>query len=92
MKLKLSIFPVLALIVFATIFFTSCSKRRELKELGCVRGKTYYTQPSVNIGPMTKKEFLQYLDSPIGIYKGGIVKYDMTWKKIDSPTECPVDL
>ena len=92
MKVRIRL-SVIFLLFFATIIsLTSCAKRRELRELGCARGRVYIGTPVYTIGPKTKKEFFEYLDAPNVYVKEGLIQYDMTWKKIDSPTECPIDI
>ena len=65
MKVRIRL-SILFLLFFATIIsLTSCAKRRELRELGCARGRVYIGTPVYTIGPKTKKEFFEYLDAPI---------------------------
>jgi len=86
----------IALSFFASIIiFSSCTKRRELRELGCVQGKrSIGDNPATTIGPMTKKEFFEYLDSPRAQVKcnQGVVNFDMRWTKISKPEECTSEL
>lgn len=92
MKVRIRL-SITFLLFFATIIsLTSCGKRRELRELGCARGRVYIGTPVYTIGPKTKKEFFEYLDAPNVYVKEGLIQYDMTWEKIDSPTECPIDI
>jgi hypothetical protein len=87
---KKSLFNILCVgVVPALIILSSCSKQKELNEMGCVSGKTYYDGPNVNVGPMTKRDFYLYLDSPDYKFEGNVVQYDMRWKKIEKKTDCP---
>ena len=74
----------------ALVILSSCSKQKELNEMGCVSGRTYFSGPYYNVGPMTKRDFYLYLDSPTYKVDGNIVYYDMRWKKIEKKTDCPI--
>lgn len=74
----------------AFIILSSCSKQKELNEMGCVSGRTFYGRPYVNVGPMTKRDFYLYLDSPDYKFEDEIVKFDMRWEKIEKKTDCPI--
>ena len=74
------------------VALSSCGKRRELKQLGCVRGKIGYAYPDHFVGPMTKKAFFAYLDSPTFYFNGTLINFDMRWDKIDKPEACPVGI
>jgi hypothetical protein len=83
----------LTILLFSTIiFFASCGKRRELEQIGCVSGKYRYSlvEPYIYLGPMTKKRFFQYLDSPTSKHQGQLINEEMRWEKIDNPEECPI--
>jgi hypothetical protein len=80
---------LLATILISTIIICSCGKRRELRQLGCVKGKSRITEGFHYVGAMTKKEFYAYLDSPSFYYKNELINFDMQWSKIDKPEECP---
>jgi hypothetical protein len=87
---KKSLLKILGVSVIPSlIILSSCSKQKELKEMGCVSGRTFYGRPYVNVGPMTKRDFYLYLDSPDYKFEDNIVRYDMRWKKIEKKTDCP---
>lgn len=92
MKIIFSTQNTLVILLFVGIIISSCGKRRELKQLGCVSGKYRYNlvEPYIYIGPMTKKEFIQYLDSPVTYHQGKLIDEEMRWEKIDNPEDCPI--
>ncbi len=90
MKNIFSIRNIAVLLIGLVVIFASCSKRRELKQLGCVKGKSRFGEPYHYVGPMTKKVFFTYLDSPSFYYNGELISVDMRWTKIKDPEECPI--
>jgi hypothetical protein len=93
MKQLLSFQKIVACVtitLFSIIIFSSCAKQKELEQLGCTEGKRFFSDSWHVVGPMTKDEFITYLDSPKAKYQGEVLQFQLKWTPIESAGECVI--
>ena len=79
----------IAICLVVILLFASCSKRKELEQIGCVKGKSKFGGEFRYIGAMSKQDFLNYLDTPTYYYDKELIDYEMRWEKTDNAESCP---
>ena len=94
MNLYISNQNLIIVFVVSVALLISCSKKKELEQLGCVKGKTQVGDKNTyTIGSMPKKIFLEYLNKPTTANNyGKIINSEMRWIPIKTEEECHIQL